>query len=152
MAQNDFNQFFNINFAQPNAGMNLFPFDFTSLMDAQRKNMEALATAQQLTLESLQAVAQRQSELLTSLMQDQSDMARDVLSESTPEQKVARQADLLKKTYEQSIASYRELVDMLNKSNQQASDVINKRVSASFSEIKTVMEQAEKQDRKKKAA
>ncbi len=119
--------------------------DFNAVMEAQRKNIEAFTEAQQLAFEGIQAVAQRQAELLTRIVQDNSTLAREIMGDSTPEQKVARQADLMKKTYESSVESFRELSDMISKCGTQASDVLTKRVSASFTEVKSALEKTAKQ-------
>ena len=124
------------------------PFDVQSLMDVQRKNFQAFTEAQQLAVENLQAVAQRQTEIFSQLVEDNSKMAKEMMAEGTPEDKVAKQADLVKKSYEKSIQEAQTIADMVSKSNQQASEIINKRVSASLNEIKSAI----KKDKKPQAA
>ncbi len=141
MAANDFSRLFSQdNFPSLNGFL-----DFHSVLEAQRRNLEAFTEFQQMAFEGIQAVAQRQAELLTRIVQDNSTLAREIMGDSTPEQKVARQADLMKKTYENSVSGFRELTGMLNKSSTEASDIITRRVSASFTEVKSALEKTAKQ-------
>ncbi len=144
MANKDFSRFFSPDFSGAFPAMNGFGFDFQSILDTHRKNVEAFTEAQQLAFENIQAIAQHQSELLTRIVKDNSSLAREIMSESTPEQKVARQADLMKKTYENSMHGMRELAEMINKSGIETSDVLSKRVSATFTEMKSVLEKGGK--------
>ena len=127
------------------------PFDTDALMELQRRNFQALTEAQQLAVEGLQAVAQRQSEIIAQMVEDNSAIARDIISEGSPEQKVAKHTDLVKKVYERSVTNYREISDMLEKSGQEAADIINKRISASLNELKSAMEKSAPAKTKKAA-
>ena len=120
------------------------PFDFKAVMESQRKNFEALTEAQQLAMEGLQNVAQRQTEILSQVMEDNANLAKEVMGEGTPEQKVAKQADLIRKNYEKSITNIKEIGAIMNKSNQKASDIINKRVTDSLTEVKAILEKSAK--------
>ncbi len=115
------------------------PFDIKTLMELQRKNLQALTEAQQVTVESIQAIAQRQSEILSQMMEENSSLAKELLGEGSPEDKAAKNADIAKTMYEKSIKNIREISDMLNKSSLVASDIINKRVTDNMSEIKSVL-------------
>ena len=144
MTSNSFSRFFATDMPSTFPGLNGFGFDFRSLMDTHRKNMEALTEAQQLAFENLRAIAVHNKEIITRIAQDNSSMAREIMSERTPEQKVARQADMMKKTYENSVSGIRELTEMINKSSLETSDVLNRRVSASLTEIRSALEKGGK--------
>lgn len=148
MSQNDFLKFFDPNLAKSLSGFNGFPFDVQTFVESQQKNFQAFTEAQQTALQGIQAAAQRQNELLSQIVEDQSKLAREIMSEGTPEQKVAKQTDLIKKNYESSISNMKEISELLNKSNQQATDIINKRVTASLTEIKTALEKSKAKNSK----
>lgn len=120
------------------------PFDMKTIIDAQRKNVQAMTEAQQLAMESMQAIAQRQSEIISQMVEDQSKMAQEMMGDGTPEEKISRNADLFKNTYERTIGNVRELADMLSKSNTEATDIINKRISDSMGEIKSALDKKTK--------
>lgn len=151
MSQNDFMKFFDPELAKTLSGFNGFPFDMKALMESQRKNVQAFTEAQQRAFEGLQAISQRQGELISQMVEDNSSLAQELMGEASPEKKVAKQADLMKKIYEKSISNMQEIQDMLNESNQQATAIINKRVTASLTEIKSAMEKSKKEPAKKAA-
>jgi len=137
------NKFFNTDFLKTMMPANaLFPFDLGVALETQRKNIEALTEAQQITVENLQAIAQRQAELLTQMVQDNTSLAQQIMAEGTPEEKISRQTDLVRKSYERSVSNLTELSDMVVKSNREAGEVISKRVTASLAELKTGMEKS----------
>ncbi len=122
------------------------PFDMNAFLETQRKNVQALTEAQQLAVEGLQAVAQRQSEILSQLVEDNSKLASELMAEGSPEEKIAKNAEMFKKAYEKNIKNLKELSNLISASNMNATDVINKRVSDSINEIQTSL------DKQKKAA
>lgn len=131
---------FNGDFSKMFSSFQGFPFDLDSLMETQRRNVQAFSDAQQMAIESLRTVAARQSQILSQMMEENSEIAREALAEGTPEEKISKQADRMKKVYEKGVAGAREIADMVGKSAQAAQDVINKRVSASLTEIKSAVE------------
>ncbi|MCD8562579.1 MAG: TIGR01841 family phasin [Alphaproteobacteria bacterium] len=145
MAKNDnvFTQFFSNNdFSKLYEQFQVAPFDLKAVMEAQRKNVQAFADAQQVAMESLQALAQRQTEIISQLVEDHSQVAKELMGEGSPESKIAKNADLFKRIYERTVSNLRELSDMVNKSNVEASNIINKRVSAGMSELKSALEKS----------
>ena len=82
-------------------------------------------------------VAQNQAEIISKLVEDNSSLVKELANEGTPEEKIAKHADLIKKNYEKSVANWREISDIASKSGKEASDIINKRVAASLTEIKS---------------
>mgnify|MGYP000256425103 CR=1 FL=1 len=130
-SQNDFSKFFE--------GYNPSPVDMKSFLETQRKNLQALSQAQQTAIEGIQAVAQRQTELLSQLVEDNSQLAKQALSEGSPEDKIAQNADIFKQTYERNIGSLQEMSNLISKSNQEATGILNKRVSASVNELKSAL-------------
>lgn len=109
---------------------------FETVVETQRKNIEALTAANQTAFEGVQALFQRQAEVVRSSVEELTKATTDLWSTVSPEEKAAKQADLVKKSYESAIANLREAIDMLAKSNTQAADLINKRVGESLDELK----------------
>lgn len=124
------------------------PFDVQGFMEAQRKNFQALTEAQQLAFEGIQAAAQKQTEMLSEILENNSKLAKEMMAEGTPEEKMAKQADLIKKCYEQSVSKAQKIAEEIGVCNQQASEIINKRISASLNEVKSAMQTAKKTDKK----
>ena len=115
-------------------------FDMQAIMDAQRKNIEALTAANQTAVQGIQAVAQRQAEILSQAMNEVSTVAQQLASSaSNPQEMTAKQAELVRKGFEQALANARELAEMVSKSNTEAFAIINKRVTESLQELKTLV-------------
>lgn len=134
--------FFGSDFTKGLSGMG---FDMQGFMELQRKNMQALGEAQQLTMEGFQAIAQKQTEFFSQMMEENSKLAQEMMGKGSPEEMVAKQADMVKKSYEKSMLNAKKIAEMVGNSNQQASEIIGKRISCSLGEMKASMEKAKKQ-------
>ena len=112
-------------------------FDLQAIMDAQRKNIEALNAANQAAVQGMQAVAQRQAEILSQSMSEVSTVAQQLAgASSNPQEMAAKEAELVRKAFEQALANMRELAEMVSKSNTETFAIINKRVTESLQELK----------------
>jgi phasin family protein len=132
-AQNDFAKLFK--------DYQAAPFDMKTFFETQRKNMQAMTEAQQTAIEGMRSLAQRQSEIFTELLSENSSIAKSMIGEGTAEEKFAKNAHLFKTAYERSIKNMRELSDIVAKTSAEASNVINKRVTATMTEIQTAVEE-----------
>ena len=64
-------------------------------------------------------------------------MFRDFVQPSTsPEDRIAKQAEFSKQALEKGISNARELTELMTKANTEAFNVINKRVTESFDEVR----------------
>lgn len=115
--------------------------DMQSLMENQRKNLEAITRANRVAVEGAQALAQRQLEILRTTMEEASRVMGELAASGTPEERMAKQADLVRDAFERAVANMRELAEIGAKSNTEALDLINKRISESLDEIKTTISQ-----------
>lgn len=148
----DFSKFADLaNFADPAKFMDMSKFaadfklpglDVAALMAAQRKNAEAITTANQRAFEGIQAVARRQSEIVRQSMQETSGMLNEILASASPEEKLAKQAELTKATMEKTIANLRELSEMCAKSHYEAIEVLSNRLGESLEEIRGLIKPA----------
>ena len=147
---NPFNPFANIDFSKFDFGkfdvtkmlgdVKIPGFDLQAVMDAQRKNIEALNAANQAAVQGMQAVAQRQAEILSQSMSEVSTVAQQLASSaSNPQEMTTKQAELVRKAFEQALANMRELAEMVSKSNTEAFAIINKRVTESLQELKSLV-------------
>lgn len=113
--------------------------DMNQFMDLQRRNMEAFAAASKLTVEGMQAVAKRQGELLSQMVEDANRNMQSLMAERSPDAQMARQAELAKDAFERAISNLREMGEMVQKSNTEAFNVLNQRVSENLDEIRQIL-------------
>lgn len=121
-------------------GFQGFPLDFSALMETQRRNLQAFSDAGRQAMEDLQEIAQMQTVIVSQMVEDSSAIAREAAAEGSAEQKIARQAEMAKKSYEKTLGGAKKIAEAVGKSNQAASEIISRRVSASLSEIKSAAE------------
>lgn len=150
MANNPFNPFANVDFSKFDfskfdlskalGDVKIPGFDLEAAVAAQRKNIEALTAANQAAVQGLQAVAQRQAEILSQAINEVSTVAQQLSGAGTnPQELTAKQAELARKAFEQALANARELAEMVSKSNTEAFAIINKRVTESLQELKSLV-------------
>lgn len=125
-------------------GFSAMPFDMQGMMELSRKNFQAFGEAQQLAMEGIQAIAQKQTEFLSQMVEDNSKLAKEMMAEGSTEEKVAKQADMVKKSYEKSMINAQKIAEMVSNSNQKASEIISKRISCSLGEMKDSLEKTKK--------
>lgn len=114
--------------------------DMEALLAAQRRNVEVLTAANRVALEGAQAVARRHMEIMQQSMTEMSEAVKALSASDDPKARAARQAELLKSSYEQAVTNLRELSDMIQRANAEAISLLNRRFSEAMDEIKGLIE------------
>ena len=127
----DFSKFF-VNGKAPS-------FDFDAVFALQRKNVEAFTAANQLAFDGVKAVAQRQAEIARKAFEEFGKVTKELTAAGTPEDKFAKQADLAKNAFEDVLVNARETFETLSRSQNEAVEVLSKRVAANFDELKAAV-------------
>ena len=144
MADKNQDPLFELDFSRMLAGLKRPGFDIDAMISSQRKNIDAVTTANRRVVQSVESLARRQREILRETMSEASHRAREVIAGETPEQMVARQADLAKAAFEKAVGTMTELADMVSRSCADVTDVIDKRVSESLNELKAMLERGKR--------
>lgn len=110
--------------------------DVETMVATQRKNVEAFAAANRLAVEGVQAVMRRQLEIFRQTVDDTAGTLRELGQAQGPQERVAKQIELMKSAYDQALENMRELSDMMRRSNAEAADLIKDRVDDSLEELK----------------
>lgn len=116
--------------------------DMESFLAASRKNLETLSAANRIALEGAQAVAKRHMEIVQSSMTEMTDAMRQLASADAPQDKAAKQAELLKQAYQRAVTHMKELSDLIQQSNAEALALINQRFVEAMDEVKALAEKA----------
>lgn len=114
--------------------------DMEAVLAAYKRNLEALTEANRVALEGAQAVARRHMEIVQSTMSGLSSTMKDLSANQTPASRAAKQAELLRKAYEDAVSNTQELGDLIKKSNAEAMNKLNTRFSEAMSEMQTLLE------------
>lgn len=141
---------------------NIFDFDITKMMDvtkmmsefkmpgvdmetilnSQRKNIEALTAANRLAFEGVQAMMKRQTEILRQTMQEVAEATQGMTATTSPQEKLAKQTELAKEAFERAVANMRELSEMVAKSNSEVFELLNVRLGQVMDEVRQAVIQA----------
>ena len=117
--------------------------DSSALLAAHRRNMEVLSNANRLALEGAQAVARRHMEIMQQTMTELSEHVRELSASESPQAKAARQAELVKKSYERAVSNIKDLSELIQHSNTEALQVLSERFREAMDEIKGLLEKSE---------
>jgi len=112
--------------------------DVSKIMEAQRKNIEALTQANQAAFEGMQGLAKRQMEILQETATEwQAAMTEAANRETT---NAAQRAELAEKTLGKAFASMRELAETAAKAQTQAWEVIQKRFQENLADLRDLLQ------------
>lgn len=110
--------------------------DVEMMVTAQRKNVEAFTAANRLAIEGIQAVMRRQLEIFRQTVEESSRTIKDLATTAEPNERMTKQVEMLRSAYDQALNNMSELTEMLQKSNHEAAELIQSRVSEAMGEVK----------------
>jgi phasin family protein len=111
-------------------------FDVNTIVDIQRRNVEALTAANQTIAQGLQTVVQRQGEIARQSVKQFQDLVSFKPSSTSVTETLVKQIDVTKTSYEKNVTNARELGDLVAKVGLEAADILSRRVVASLDEVK----------------
>lgn len=128
--------FFDMDVGKAFAGFSFPTVDVESFLASQRKTLEAFTHANQLAVEGVQALAKRQIEIVTQAIEEASSAVKEMAQPGAVDEKLAKNVELAKGSYEKILAATRELSELVAKTNSDTFGVLNKRVTEGFEEIR----------------
>jgi phasin family protein len=122
------------------AGDFKFPMvNVETVVETGRKNFAAVTTASTAAVESIKTIATRQGDMFRAAMEDFSKHGSDVLSAATVEEKIAKQIDFAKKSYDVAVANTKELAGLYTKGQTEAFETLSARVADLTEEVKAAI-------------
>ena len=121
--------------------INLPGVDMSRILDAQRKNVEAITEANRIAFEGVQSLMQRQAEIMQQSVEEATKMMQNFDPSTDPTERVAQQTALAQQAFQQALDRMRELAEMANKSQAEAFEAIQERFNEALEEIRTSMQQ-----------
>ena len=111
--------------------------DMSAIVDARRKDIEALVAANSAALEAMQALARKQTEMMTQAVQGMQAAAKSAAgSVGDP----AKQTEAVRKAFEKTLADMKELAEMARRSQADAMAHLTNRGNEHLQEIKKLMQ------------
>jgi phasin family protein len=103
--------------------------DFSSIVERERKNIEALTQANRIAFEGWQNLVRRQSEILQ-------DSMKRAVDDANSQTALNNGAELARSAFETALANMRELAEIATKSQKDAFEVIRKRVEENMNVLR----------------
>ena len=110
--------------------------DVSALMEARRKDIEALTEVNKIALQSSQTMAQKQVEILQKTLQ----ALTQTMSAGNPMENAAKQGEVVQHAMEKAFAYMRELAELAVKAQTEALAVINKRAQENMQELTSLVQ------------
>jgi len=113
--------------------------DMTSVIEARRKDIDAITEANKVAYEGMQALVQKQTEILSKTMQEIQAAAQKMTTGGNPAEAMAKQGEFVQQGLQTAFNNMRELAEMAQKSQAEALAVITKRAEQNIEEAKNLM-------------
>ncbi len=114
---------------------NLAGFDTAGIVEARRRDIEAILEANRIVYQGAQALAQKQLEILRTTMSAAREAVTEGSFSGTPLEIANRQRELLSKAFQMSLAHMRELADIVRKAQSEAFAVVKGQVEHDIREL-----------------
>jgi phasin family protein len=103
-------------------------FDASGMMDARRKDIDAVLEANRIVYAGAQALAQKQLDILRTTMSAARSAVTDGTFSGTPMEVAGKQRDLMTKAFQMSVAHMRDLAEIVRKAQSDAFAVVKGQV------------------------
>ncbi len=113
--------------------------DMSAVMEARRKDIEALGEANKLAYEGMQALMQKQTEIFGQAMQQIQSAAQQMASGGNPAEAMSTQNEFVQKALHQALENMRELAEIARKSQADAMAVIGERAQQNLQEAGSLL-------------
>ena len=110
--------------------------DMTAIIDARRKDIEALAESNKAAVQAMQDMGRKQAEMLAAAMQEIQSTTQSLASSVGDP---AKQTEIVKKAYAKAVANAKDLAEMARKAQTDSMASITKRANEHMAEIKKMM-------------
>lgn len=135
MTKGDF-RFPFLDLSQMLAGYNVPGVDFDSIIETQRRNIDAFAAANQSAGEVMKTMGRRQVELFREAMEQWQSVAGDIARQSDPGERSRKQAEFAQKSFETAVTAMKEFADLTASAQREAFETVSKRVHESIDEMR----------------
>lgn len=118
--------------------------DSDAVIEAQRKNLEALTAANRTAIEGTQQLFDQQAKLFEQAFTEASTAINNVSKAKDAQSAAQMQTALVKTAFEKAMANSKEISDLIQNTQVQVSETVKKRIAEGMDEIKTAIAEAAK--------
>lgn len=117
-------------------------FDADAVLNAQRKNMDALIEANKAVMAGYQEVFKRQAALAEAAVAQSKDKINEIQGQPLSPEQFTRNVEVFQTAVQQSITDARELAELVQKANLNAFEIVKDRAVEAVAEFKQTAEKA----------
>ena len=136
-----FNPFLNEEMTKLFKGFALPQMNTETLAESQRKNLEVATAVSRLVFEGFQSLTTRQGEIAKDRIEGYTKGTEAIAGSKTPEEAVAKQADLAESIFEETVTDAGTLTDLATKSANAIFQVVEQRFTESLDEFRNAGQQ-----------
>jgi phasin family protein len=116
--------------------LSLPKLDVERMVEAQRKNIDALGRASQAASEGAQALAVKQREILETAFRETTQAVRDFKPMGNPTEVVAKQSEFARKAFEAALQNTRDVAELAKKAVGDPATIIKDRMQENLNELR----------------
>ena len=128
--------FSGIDFAKLFTDLKLAGFDPQALIDARRRELEALGKASQVTPKGHEAVAERQAEIMREMIAALQKQVGELAAALSPREAAEKQLEFAKTAFDSALRCMRDVAEEAVKTNNEVLGTMGRRTAESLDEIK----------------
>lgn len=113
--------------------------DMSAILEARRKDIDALTQANRMAYENMQALARREAEILQQTMAEWQ-AAMTEMAGKNPAEMAAKGTELATRAFDRALVNMRELAEMTSKSQAQTYEVLNARFRENLEELRKLLQ------------
>lgn len=106
--------------------------DIDQLLDANRKNLDALDRSTKVAADGARSLVEKQREIVEGVLTEAAAMARDFKPTGDPEQIVTKQTEFARKAFESAVQNSRDVAELATKTTSDATAIIRDRLRDSL--------------------
>ena len=110
--------------------------DVDKLIEAHRKNFDALTRSAQVATEGTRSLASKQREIIEAAFRDAAAMARDFKPPGSAQDALSRQTEFAKKVFDVAMQNTRDITELAKQSTSEATKIIQDRLREGLEEIR----------------
>jgi phasin family protein len=114
-------------------------FDVQAILDARKKDVEALAAANRVAFGGIEALRDKQVEILRRALSDFQGIAQQFAA--SPNQTLANPTEVVQKALHQALADMQEIAQKTQQAHTEAYAIVTKRIEEATKELKSSLEQ-----------
>jgi phasin family protein len=130
------------NHSSANGYANALASWYTTAPEITRKNIAAFSAAGKLYAELVQSLAKRHQEMTHNALSQASGAMKDIMNTGHPSQRLTKQLELGKKSFQTYVAGSEEVAALVARSHREAANIFSRRAAELIDETKTHIEKA----------